>query len=154
VDRLRARWQVLLVVTLVALVAIRVLEPHYVDLQLADDADAFRAAITAPGRAMAAAVADMVFAIGYGLLGIIGFRAHGGGARWATVGVIAVAVGALADVVENAFVFANALRHNDLTDGSIDAMRAVGAVKWIASVAVLVLLVLLLVRLLRRRAGT
>jgi hypothetical protein len=153
VDRLPARWPWLLVVTLVALVAIRVLEPNYVDLQLADDADAFRAAITAPGRALAAAVADMVFAAGYGLLGVIGYRAHGGRAAWATAGAVVVAIGALADEAENLFVFANVAGRAELTNGRIDAMQIAGTMKWLIVPGFLGLLVVLIGRAVTRRRG-
>jgi hypothetical protein len=152
VERLRANWVLLLTITIASAIAIMVLEPDYTKLQTAKDAADFQEVLDHPKRAAAAAVADIVFAAGYGLLGVVGFRAHGRGARIATVGAIAIAAGALFDMIENLFVIANVARHESLTDGWIDAMQVPGTLKWAGSAGVLLLFGLMIVRAVQDRS--
>jgi hypothetical protein len=148
---MRTYWQLLLVVVIAALAGIRLLEPEYNALQTATDAADFRDALDYPGRAIAAALCDVVFAVGYGLLGIVAFRALGGRSRLATAGVVAIVAGAAFDELENLLVIANIIRRETLTDSWIDAMRIAGVAKWVAILASLALLVALLIFRATRR---
>lgn len=138
-EQLRARWAVVAVVTAVAAIGIMVAEPDYTNLQLADSAAEFARLLDHPGPAMLATAFDLLFAVAYGVLGIIGLRAHGRGtalARWATVAIV---VGAASDFLENLLVMANIVQRDTLTDGWIDAMQVPGTTKWIATPGFLVL---------------
>ena len=139
--------------------SISLLEPDYTKLQTAADADAFVALLDQPGRAIGAALADMVFALSYGVLGVIGLRVHGGETWYATAGGVAVATGAFFDEIENMFVIANIVARDTITDAWINAMQIPGTLKWIATPGFLLLFGLILVRAvqglaIRRRART
>lgn len=123
------RWQVLLLVTVVALIGIQLFEPDYTKLQTADNADAFRIALGDDrGRAIGAALCDLVFAAGYGLLGVMAFRALATG-RGALIGVSLIAGAAIADELENLCVLTNLALGDDRTNGWINVMRAFGYAK-------------------------
>jgi predicted DNA repair protein MutK len=128
-DRLRANWKWLLLVTVVAFFAIAAFEPDYTKLQTASDADEFRRVLgDNKGGAIGANLSDVVFALGYGLLGVLAFRAVDT-TRRGLVGAALIGGGAVADEIENALVFRNLVGSDDTTDAWIDAMRAVGTVK-------------------------
>jgi hypothetical protein len=153
VERLRSHWKPLLAMTIVAAIGIQVCEPDYNKLQTANDAVAFRHVLAHPGRAAAATLCDIVFAAGYGLLGLVGLRALGSRTRLATVGAVLIAASALFDELENLLLIGNISRHRTLTDGWIFVMRVPGTLKWVGSPALLVVLVLLVRRTLRRRSA-
>ena len=150
--RLWHHWKLLLVVTVVAGAGIQAFEPDWNDLQMADDADAYRAILDSTGRATAAALCDVVFAAGYGLLGVAGVRSLGGRARVAIAAAGAIALGALADEVENLFMIRNINSEGTLTDGWVDAMQVFGTIKWIGALGFLYFFFLLIRRALDRRA--
>ena len=152
-DRLRPHWKVLLAVTVVAGIAIMVTGPNHTDLQMADDADEFRALLGEPGRHLAAALVDVVFAVAYGLLGVVGFRAVGGASLAARLGATAIAAGAVFDEIENVFLVANILGRRTLTDGWVDAMQVPGTLKWVATPGFLLLFAFVIVRAVRRVRG-
>jgi hypothetical protein len=146
----RAHWKVLLAVTVVAAIALTVLEPGYITLQMSTDAPGFRQ-IDYPQRATLAALIDIVFAVGYGALGVAGLRAVAGRTTAATLGSIAIAVGALFDEIENVLLIRNIANRDDLTDGWVDAMHVPGALKWIATPGFLLLFGLLIAQRVRAR---
>ena len=128
-DWVRNNWKWLLAITVVVFVSIGVLEPDYTKLQTAKDADAFRRILgDNRGGAVAANLCDFVFALGYGSLGVLAFRSVDP-TRRGMVGAAILAGGAIADEVENVFVFRNLVGSDTTTDGWIDAMRGVGTVK-------------------------
>lgn len=136
-------WRPVLALTVVAGVAILVLEPGYLDLQAATTPDEFLGVMgDGQSRVMAAAVADIVFALSYGLLGLIAFQHVAVGVlRGLGMGVTIAA--ATADVVENVFVFVAAQQQRDLGAGTIDAMGSAGSVKFaLVSAAIIGLLAL------------
>lgn len=152
-QRVTPQWKFLLLMTVVALVGILVLKPDYVALQTADDADAFRRVLgDDQTRAFLAGWCDIVFTFGYGLLGVIGFRALATG-RLALAGVLLTVGAAVTDQVENAFVLLNVSRADSTTDAWINAMTAVGVVKIVLFVAALVLLLGLTGRHMMSRRG-
>jgi hypothetical protein len=151
---MRANWKALLVLVIVSAIAIMVLEPDYSKLQGAKDADEFRSLLDHPGRAMLATIADMIFAVGYGLLGVVGFRAHAPGTLFATIGSFCIAAGATCDEIENVFVLTNIIRREQLTDAWINAMQVPGTFKWIGTVGFLMLFGLLIVRGVQRRTAS
>ena len=154
-DWLRAHWVLVAVVTAVSGLAIQLAEPDYTSLQTASDAAEFVRLIDSAGRAISATLADVVFALAYGTLGVIGLRAHGRGSRLATAATVLVVVGAASDEVENSLVLANILRRRSLTDGWVDAMQVPGTTKWVAVAGLLVLIGFLVRSALERpRQGT
>ena len=151
IERLWRHWKLLLAVTVIAGAGIQAFEPDWNDLQMADGADAYRALLDSTGRATAAALSDIVFAAGYGLLGVAGVRSLGGRSPVAVVAAVAIAVGALADEVENVFMIRNINSEATLTDGWIDAMQVFGTIKWIGALGFLYFFFLLIQSALARR---
>lgn len=114
------------------------------------DADAFRSLLgDNDTRVFFAGLSDVVFAAGYGLLGVIAFRALAAGLV-STIGTVSIVGSALFDEIENVLVLLNISRSDSLTDGWVQAMTSVGAVKWALGAAALVLLVIAGVQALRR----
>lgn len=151
IERWRPRWRLLLLCTVAALAGIWLSEPDYTSLQLADDAADFVATVDSPGRAMLAAGFDLLFALLYGTLGIIGLRTHARGRAVAMWGVLAIAVGVAGDEAENVMVLANVAQRASLTEQAVDVMRVFGTVKWVAQLGFLVLAGLALRNLLDDR---
>jgi hypothetical protein len=154
VDRWRLRWPWVALAVLLSGLAIFLAEPHYTDLQTADDAGRFVELLDHPRRAILAAGFDIVFAAAYGLLFLIGLRTHSRGRRICPWASAAVVTGALADEVENLLVIANAARRRTVTDGWIDAMQVPGTIKWVAEIGLLVLLGLMLTNWVQDRRAT
>jgi hypothetical protein len=149
---LAPRWKLLLAITIGAAVGIQLLEPDYNELQTAPDALAFLYALGGPGRALAASGCDMVFAAGYGTLGVIGMRVWSPARVVARIGTVLIVGSALFDEIENGFLVRNILSRERLTDGWIAAMRVPGTLKWMGSPVFLILLLVLARRELRRRS--
>lgn len=127
-DALRRRWWVPLVALAVCGAAIYVVAPHYVDAQTAADTDAFRLAVgdPGPGRTSAAAILDMAFVVAYVVLAVALTRRHVA----TRVGAGLVALGAVADVVENSLVLVGVGQGDDVAESTVDAIGSFGAVKW------------------------
>ncbi len=142
-------WKPLAGLTLLALVGIVAFQPDYVELQTAESATAFAELLgDEDARTLAAVLCDMLFSIGYGLLGVIVFRAL---ARRALVGLgVVLSVSAAgADIVENVFVMLNVVPGP--SDARIEAMLAAGTVKWLLLTAAGALLMVVALR--RRFSG-
>ena len=148
-SELQLDWKPLLVATIAGAVAITVLGPHHNDLQMAADADAFRSFLDEPGRHLGAALIDVVFAVSYGLLGMVLFRRVGGSTTLARLGTASVVAGAAFDEIENGFLIRNILGRDSLTDGWVDAMQVPGTLKWVATPGFLLLMGWLIVSKLR-----
>jgi hypothetical protein len=142
-------WKPLLLATVAGAVAITVVGPNHTDLQLAGSADEFRALLDEPGRHLAAAAIDLVFAACYGLLGVVGLRIVGGSSLLARLGQAVIVAGAAFDEIENVFLLRNIEARDSLTDGWVDAMQVPGTLKWIATPGFLVLIGWLIVSKLR-----
>jgi hypothetical protein len=95
----------------------------------------------------------VVFAAGYGLLGLVGLRALGSKGALAKIGAVVIAAAALFDESENVLLISNIARRRTLTDGWIYAMRIPGTLKWVGSPVLLVVFVALISRALRRDSG-
>jgi hypothetical protein len=130
-------------------VGIFVFGPKHADLQMAHDADAFRSYLEHPGRQLAAACIDVVFAASYGLIGVLGYQATRFRPAARLAGIALVAAAALFDEVENGFLIHNIVTRDSLTDGWVDAMQVPGTLKWIGSPALLVLMIWWIVSKLR-----
>jgi len=143
-------WKVLLVVVVVSAVVLTVVGPEHANLQMAADADAFRAHLAHPGRELASALLDFVFAASYGLLGIVGYRMTTFRPIAKRMGIALVAIAALCDEVENVFLVRNITERRTLTDAWVDAMKVPGTLKWIGSPALLVLMLWAVGRAVRR----
>ncbi len=143
-DRITSQWKLILAIGAVAGLAIFVLEPDYNTLQMSSDAQDFTTTLgDSEGRALAASVSDMVFALSYGVLGVIAFR------QLAPALAALPVLASLADEIENVLVFVN-IRTDALTDGRVEAMTTVGAVKWGLVVISLLTLAILWARARRR----
>ena len=132
--------------------AIWLLEPNYLDLQTASTPDEFLGILGGgQRRAMAAALADMVFALGYAVLGVMAFQHVADGvARGIGMGLIIGA--AVADEIENAMVLLAARDGSDVSLSTIDVMGTAGSVKWgLLTAAVVLLMALALQRRLADR---
>jgi hypothetical protein len=105
---------------------------------------------------MLAAGFDLVFALLYGALGLIGLRVHSRGRSLAMWGVLAMVVGVAADEVENVLVIANVAQRASLTEKGVNAMQLFGSIKWVAEIGFLILAILAVTNLLadRRAAGS
>ena len=134
---------------MVTAVGIMVVGPEHDELQLAVDAAAFRSHLEHPGRQLAAALLDVLFAASYGLLGIVGYRVVRFSERARAVGITLVAVGAGCDEIENGFLIRNIVARASVTDGWIDAMQVPGTLKWVATPGFLLLMGWLIVSKLR-----
>ena len=142
---LASRWKLVLLVTAIAGAAIFAFYPDYNTLQMSTDAKDFTSTLgDGDGRALAANISDMVFALSYGVLGVIAFNRFATG-NVAVVGSVLAIGAALADEIENVLVFLN-IKADTLTNGDVDAMTTVGLVKWILVIAAIVLLVIVVVR--------
>jgi hypothetical protein len=152
VDNLRTRWKLVLLVTVVALVGIQLCFWEYNKLQTAADADAFRRTLgDDTARAIGAALCDMVFAVGYGLLGLIALRAVNAKGVIAVVGGVLVLASSLFDECENVFLIRNIASHTSIGNSDIDGMQVFGTLKWVGEPVFAILLILLAVRAVRRR---
>ena len=145
-----ATWKVLLAAAVVTAVVLTVVGPQHANLQMAANADAFRAKLAHPGRELASALLDFLFAASYGLLGIVGYRMTGFRPSIKRVAVVVIAIGALCDEIENVFLVRNIAKRRTLTDGWVDAMQVPGTLKWIASPVLLVLMIWAVGRAVRR----
>lgn len=137
VERFASRWRHLVLTGLALGVAIFLLAPRYNDAQRADAPETFRSIVEAgpSWRFAVAAVVDVAFAAAYGLLGLaLGWQERPGeGRRWGLArraAGSAIAIGAVADLGENALVLAGTIGSGAVTDGSIAAMRTLGSTKW------------------------
>ncbi len=130
-------------------VVIFLLAPRYNDAQRAGDVAAFRAVIGAgaPWRFAVAALVDIGFAATYGLLGL---TVGGRGGRIRRIGGIAIALGAVADVVEDVLVLTNTIGRASLDETAVDVMRTFGHAKWLLAATGVVLLVAARIRSGRR----
>lgn len=151
-ERLGDYWKPLLAITVLAGIGIAVFGPNHMELQMADGADAFRDHLDGPTRHLVAALFDVVFAAGYGLLGVAVLRAIDARGLPGTVAAVTILAGALFDEIENVFLIANIARHEVLTDGWITAMQVPGTLKWIGSIGFVILFVLLILRWRAREA--
>lgn len=144
-ERLEAHWKLIFVIGAVAGLAIFAFMPDYNTLQMSSDAKDFTTTLGDDDtRAVIANLCDMVFALAYGILGVVAFRklASGGLALLGTL----LAVGAsLADEIENALVLVN-ITSSSLTDGDVDLMGTFGLIKWVLITAGILLLVVVAVR--------
>lgn len=127
-------------IAVVALGAMQLLGPHYGDLQTAADLRDFKDILPDQqhGRYIAAALADLVFAAAYGLSAL----AFSGNRRLAMAGGVAVALGAIADQLENVFLLRNISgRESSIRTGDIDTMQRFGLAKsWLIGIGLVVLL--------------
>lgn len=144
IERLRPHWKAVALATLVALVGIWVAKSNYTSLQLAATPEDFVEELDGQvGRAILAGAFDLVFALGYGTLGLIGLRVHARDRAIAVWAVLAVVVGVAADEVENVLVIANAAQHANLHEKMVDAMSLFGMVKWVAQLGLVSLAVMM-----------
>ncbi len=127
-ERLRARWWAPLIGVAGFSVAILLLAPRYTDAQVAGTAAVFRDAVAdvGNGRTIAAALADMLFVVAYFTLALALSRNN----KVSRVGLGVMTVAAGSDMVENTLVILGVAKGDRVTDGFVDAIRAVGAVKW------------------------
>jgi hypothetical protein len=147
---LTARWKLIFLVGAVAGLAIFVSEPDYNTLQMSSDAQDFNRVLgDNDTRALIANVCDMIFALSYGVLGVVAFNKLASG-MVALIGSLIAVGGAVADEIENVLVFLN-ITSTSLTDGRVDAMTTVGAIKWVLIVVALLSLAVLVVRARSRR---
>lgn len=136
-------WKPILALVVVAGVTIWLLEPHYLDLQSASTPDEFLGVLgDGRRRAMAAAVVDVAFALGYGLLGVIAFQHVAFGV---TRGIgIGLTIGAVvADELENVLVLVGAQQGSSVSVSVVDHIGTAGSIKWGLLTAAVVLLLAL-----------
>jgi hypothetical protein len=142
-----SRWGLLLLVTVIAGVAIVVIEPDYNKLQTAKDVAGFKATLDGDRtRALIATCFDFVFAAGYGTLLVAALRAMAPTRTLAVLGTVLALGGAVADELENLLVFTNVGRNGGVNIRWIDLMKLFGTAKTVLLAAALVLLVVLLIR--------
>ncbi len=150
-ELLASKWKLIFLVGGVAGLAIFAFMPDYNTMQMSSDAKDFASTLgDDEGRALIATVCDMIFALSYGVLGVVAFNklASGGVAVLGTL----LAVGAsLADEIENVLVFTN-IKSDSLTNGDVDLMGTFGAIKWALISAGILLLIVVAVR--ARKAKT
>ena len=116
-----------------------VLFPDYVQLQSAPSPDEFRGILgDDDARAKAAAIADLVFAFAYPMLGVIAFAAVATGVP-RMIGTLAIVGSGIADELENVMVLRNIGAGIDLKQSAIDQMLLAGSVKWGLLVTAIVL---------------
>jgi len=152
-DTLRRHWRVVLAITVAAAVGINLFDSSYNTLQTAADAAAFRHTLTDHSSAIAATLCDIVFAAGYGTLGIIAVRALGTARRIARPAAVVIVASAVFDELENVVLIRNIVGERSLTDGWIAVMRVPGTLKWIGSPIFFILLVALARRFVWRRSS-
>lgn len=127
-ERLQEKWWVPLLGVVGFALLIYALAPRYTDLQVAGTAAAFRdaAADVSDGRSIGAAVADIFFAMSYFTLGVALTRPL----LVSRIGLGILGIGAVADFVENTLVGIGVAKGDEVTNGYVDTIRAVGALKW------------------------
>lgn len=127
-ERVRARWWILLLTTIGLALAIYLLAPRYTDAQVAGSAAAFRTAVAdaGDGRTIAAGLVDILFVGSYLTLALALSR----GNRVSRAGVALMMVAGVADVIENLLVVFGVTKGVDLTDGGVDLIRLFGTIKW------------------------
>ncbi len=119
--------------------------PDYNTLQMSSDAKDFTSTLgDDEGRAVAANICDMIFALGYGVLGVVAFNKLASG-KVALIGTLLAVGAALADEIENVLVFLN-IRSDSLTNGDVDLMGTFGAIKWTLIVVAIVMLIVVAIR--------
>lgn len=142
---LASKWKLIFLVGSVAGLAIFAFMPDYNTLQMSSDAKDFASTLgDDEGRALTANICDMIFALSYGLLGIVAFDRLASGAV-AFGGTMLAVCASLADEIENVLVFLN-IKSDSLTNGDVDLMTAVGAIKWTLAGAAILLLIVVAVR--------
>ena len=150
-DRLRAHWGVVLAITVAAAIGINLFDSAYNVLQTAPTAAAFQHTLTSRASALGATGCDIVFAAGYGTLGLIGLRVLDPPRRLTLVAAALVVASSAFDELENLVLVRNIVAERTLTDGWIIVMRVPGTLKWIGSPVFLALLIGLVLRFVRRR---
>ncbi|MEO6606031.1 MAG: hypothetical protein ABIN55_10495 [Aeromicrobium sp.] len=144
-ERLASQWKLIALITAVAGAAIFAFYPDYNTLQMSNDANDFASILgDDESRARAANLSDLVFALGYGVLGVIAFRRLATG-KVALIGALLAAGGALADEIENVLVFLN-LRSDSPTNSDVDLMTTFGLIKWVLLIAAIALLIVVVIR--------
>jgi hypothetical protein len=148
-ELLASKWKLIFLVGGVAGLAIFAFLPDYNTLQMSSDAKDFTSTLgDDEGRALTANICDMIFALSYGVLGVVAFR------KLAMPGAIALPIFAsLADEIENVLVFLN-IKSDALTDGRVDAMTAVGSFKWAFIAATFIALAIALVRARKAKSAS
>lgn len=147
---LASKWKLVFVIGAAAGLAIFAFMPDYNTLQMSSDAKDFNGTLGGnEGRAIAANISDMVFALSYGLLGIVAFDRLASGAV-AVLGTLLAVGAALADEIENVLVFIN-IKSDSLTNGDVDLMTTVGAIKWALAGAAILMLIVVAVRARSRK---
>ena len=150
-DGLRARWTIVLAVTVVAAIGINLFDSAYNSLQTATDAAGFHRALGSHTRALAATGCDIVFAAGYGVLGLVALRVLDPPRRMALLAGSVVVASSLFDELENLILMRNITSATTLTNGRITLMRVPGTLKWVGSPIFLLLLIAITRRSLRQR---
>ncbi|WP_332642303.1 hypothetical protein [Aeromicrobium sp.] len=144
------RWKLIFLVGGVAGLAIFAFMPDYNTLQMSSDARDFTSTLgDDEGRALIANVCDMVFALSYGVLGVVAFNKLASGGL-ALLGSLVAVGAALADEIENVLVFLN-IKSDSLTNGDVDLMGTFGLIKWVLIVASIVLLIVVAARARSRK---
>jgi hypothetical protein len=143
-------WKVVLALAVVTAIGIFVVGPQHDELQMAANAEVFRANLEHPGRQLAAAIIDLAFAASYGLLAFMGYRMAPFRPALRRAAIAIVAFAAACDEIENGFLIRNILARRSLTDAWVDAMQVPGTLKWIGSPAVAVVMVWAIARVIRR----
>lgn len=147
IEALASRWKVIFVIGGVAGLSIFLFMPGYNTLQMSSDAKDFADTLgDDERRAIIANVCDMVFALSYGVLGVVAFK------KLLPSAVALPVLASLADEVENVLVLLN-IRSGSLTDGRVDLMTTVGAAKWALVGISIVLLIVLATRARRNKAS-
>ena len=150
--RVRARWKEGLILLIAAALANLALVPEWNSIQTAEEVPRFLALTEGGARVIASAGCDVLFAATYGVLGFVGSRRWGTGPL-ASVAAVMIVVGAAFDELENAALIANVLRGDSLSQAWLDAMRALGTLKYIAAPGVLILNGFLVHAAIRRRSA-
>lgn len=148
---LASKWKLILLVGGLAGLAIFISMPDYNTLQMSSDAREFARTLgDDEGRAIVANICDMIFALAYGVLGVVAFNTLASG-RVALLGSVLAVGASLADEIENVLVLSN-ITTDSLTNGDVDLMGTFGLIKWILIVVGLLLLLVVAVR--ARRTST
>jgi hypothetical protein len=140
----RPHWKLILAITVGAAIAIMVVGPAHNALQSASSVRSFRRSLRHPTSELSADLFDVVFAAGYGLLGLIGFYSVARNPRIARLGALLVVVGASCDEAEKVVLAINITCRATITDTWISVMRVPGTVKWLAAVGIAWLYVLVI----------
>jgi hypothetical protein len=149
-ELLASKWKLIFLVGGVAGLAIFAFFPDYNTLQMSSDAKDFASTLgDDEGRATAANISDMIFALSYGVLGVFAFDKLASGGV-AVLGTLLAIGAALADEIENVLVFIN-IKSDSLTNGDVDLMTTVGAIKWTLAGAAILMLIVVAVRARSRK---